>query len=83
MAKEYKVKGKISTRKKLIKKLKKSSNLFEHLQKVTNDSELKKKFGNSINNINDSIAIIENLELAEIELIIKNMRNNIKNDKSN
>jgi len=83
MAKEYKIKGNVSTRRKLIKKLQDSSSLFERLQKVTKNSKLKKKFGNSINNISDSIEIIGELELDEIELLVNNMRINIKNEKSN
>lgn len=81
MSKEYKVEGKESTRRKLINKLKESTSLFERLQKVAITSELEKTFGNSINNINASISIIEHLKLDEIAVLIKNMKKNIKNDK--
>ena len=62
----------------LIDALKESKNLFQRFICVVETTELKLKFENSIDNIDKSIAIIENdLTMNEIEQLVNSMIANI------
>lgn len=76
------VKGRISSKRMLINYLNKSHSLFERLQSVTLNDELKEKFGHSTLNIEESIDIIETkLTRNEIKSLVSQLRENIEEDK--
>jgi len=77
------IKGRISSKKMLINYLKESNSLFSRLKDVAQKDSLKEKFGDSISNIEESIKIIDKeLSRDEIKILVKQIRQNIKDDKS-
>ncbi len=65
----------------LIEALKESKSLFLRFISVVETTELKTKFENSIDNIDKSIAIIENdLSMDEIEQLVNSMITHIHYD---
>ncbi len=76
------VEGRKSSKSMLIDYLKESKSLFKRLEDVTQTGILKEKFGDSITNIDASIKIIETtLSRDEIKLLVKQIRQNIQDDK--
>ena len=72
----------IGSKEMLINFLEESEDLFKRLQDVTTTTQLKEKFGNSILNLQKSIKIIDKeLSRDEIKLLVKQIRQNIKDDK--
>jgi len=77
------IKGRISSKEMLINYLKESNSLFSRLKDVAQKDSLKEKFGDSISNIKESIKIIDKeLSRDEIKILVKQIRQNIKDDKS-
>jgi len=76
------VEGRKSSKRMLIDYLKESKSLFKRLEDVAQTGTLKEKFGDSISNIDASIKIIETtLSREEIKLLVKQIRQNIQDDK--
>jgi len=77
------VEGRVSSKRMLINYLKESNSLFSRLKSVAQKDSLKEKFGDSILNIEKSIEIIDTeLSRDEIKILVKQIRQNIKDDKA-
>jgi hypothetical protein len=69
---------------KLIDALRKSKGIFNHLQKVVSSSdELGKDFNQSIENIEESIKIINKMNVYQLKDLVDNMEINIYDSKKN